>query len=74
MLSLGFSRSTSDFSLFFKSSNDSLLLLLVYVDDILVTCDSKKEDQAIITTLSSHFVLKIMGALYYVLGLDVTKI
>lgn len=37
LFELGFQRSESDFSLFYKNSNGVLLLLLVYLDDILVS-------------------------------------
>lgn len=72
LLQLGFQRSTSDFSIFFKKSDGSLLLLLVYVDDILITGDSHSQILEVISLLHSQFALKHPGLVHYFLGLEVT--
>lgn len=73
LLSLGFKRSTSDFSLFYKNSGDHILLLLVYVDDILVTGDSPVAIKEVIQQLDSQFALKTLGEVNYFLGIEITK-
>lgn len=72
LLNLGFQRSTSDFSLFFKKSGSDLMLVLVYVDDILLTGDSQKQILDVINLLNAQFALKHPGLVSYFLGLEVT--
>lgn len=73
LLELGYKRSTSDFSLFYKSANGNLLLVLVSVDDILVTGDSSAAVHDVIQVLNSKFKLKTLGEVHYFLGIEVFK-
>ncbi|KAK6117407.1 hypothetical protein DH2020_048863 [Rehmannia glutinosa] len=71
--SLGFMRSVSDSSLFFKKDNGALLLILVYVDDILLTGDDSSAVSKVINLLGDKFALKTMGEVNYFLGLEATR-
>lgn len=71
LVTMGFQRSSSDFSLFFRHKEDALTLILVYVDDILVTGDSKSQVEVVIKLLHEQFALKDLGPVNYFLGIDV---
>lgn len=73
LLQLGFQRSTSDFSLFYKTTDGALLLILVYVDDILITGDSQPQILEIIKLLNASFALKHPGKVHYFLGIEVSQ-
>ncbi|KAK6137201.1 hypothetical protein DH2020_029055 [Rehmannia glutinosa] len=73
LLSLGFTRSVSDSSLFFRKDKGSLLLILVYVDDILLTGDDSKAVNHVISLLGKQFALKTMGEVNYFLGLEASR-
>lgn len=73
VMGLGFTRSDSDFSLFFRNVDGVLLLILVYVDDILITGDSSEQVLQVIKALHSQFALKTMGEVHYFLGIEVTR-
>lgn len=73
LLTLGFKRSASDCSLFFRNVKGVLTLILVYVDDILLTGDSTEQVLQVIQSLHTQFALKTMGEVHYFLGIEVTK-
>lgn len=58
--------------LFIFSKDNMLIYLLVYVDDIVLTCNDKRFIQAFIPQLHSEFAIKNLGALSYLLGLEVS--
>ncbi|KAM1941804.1 hypothetical protein ACFX13_029341 [Malus domestica] len=72
LLSLGFTNSKSDCSLFVNTS-PYLVIVLVYVDDIIVTGPHTSSCQAFIHKLSSMFPVKDLGPLHYFLGLEVHR-
>ncbi|KAM2633068.1 hypothetical protein EV1_023727 [Malus domestica] len=72
LLSLGFSNSQSDCSLFVTFS-PALVIILVYVDDILVTGPNPSVCKDIITQLGALFPVKDLGPLHYFLGLEVHR-
>ncbi|CAL1359073.1 unnamed protein product [Linum trigynum] len=67
----GFTKTTSDASLFVYHHGASLLYFLVYVDDLLLTGN----DEALLTRfqdrLSARFSLKRLGQVNYFLGIEV---
>lgn len=71
LLSLGYTESRNDYSLFIKRSSTSITVVAVYVDDIIVTGDNYSE----ITDLKNHmhhiFSIKDLGILHYFLGIEV---
>src|ERR1044072_5218016 len=73
LLSLGYTQTPSDHSLFVKQKCDSFTALLVYVDDVILVGDYLKEFEFIKTTLHSAFGIKDIGSLKYFLGLEVAQ-
>uniref|UniRef100_A0A2N9FG96 CCHC-type domain-containing protein n=1 Tax=Fagus sylvatica TaxID=28930 RepID=A0A2N9FG96_FAGSY len=70
LLSLGFTTSTADPSLFVFHSKNAILYLLLYVDDIIITGTSPTLITDLISTLQNTFELKDLGPLHYFLGLQ----
>lgn len=70
LLSLGFSNSLADTSLFVLKRGQELVYLLVYVDDILVTGNSKPAINRILQLLATRFSVKDPEELNYFLGLE----
>lgn len=68
LFELGFSKSTSVFSIFYKFGDGMLLMILVYVDDILLTGDSSGAVHDVIQVLHFKFALKILGEVHYFFG------
>lgn len=72
LLSLGFSQSSSDASLFVLHA-PTLVIVLVYVDDILVSGPDATICNQFIAKLSTLFPVKDLGPLHYFLGLEVHR-
>ncbi|XP_028964631.1 uncharacterized mitochondrial protein AtMg00810-like [Malus domestica] len=72
LLSLGFTNSKSDCSLFVNTS-PYLVIVLVYMDDIIVTGPHASFCQDFIHKLSFMFPAKDLGPLHYFLGLEVYR-
>ncbi|XP_050119416.1 uncharacterized mitochondrial protein AtMg00810-like [Malus sylvestris] len=72
LLSLGFSASSSDTSLFIKK-DITITFILVYVDDIIITGSSSQVCQTIISQLQAIFPVKDLGDIHYFLGIEVTR-
>ena len=70
LLSLGFTASTADPSLFVFHLKNAILYLLLYVDDIIITGTSPTLITDLISTLQNTFELKDLGPLHYFLGLQ----
>ncbi|KAM1022284.1 hypothetical protein ACFX2A_044324 [Malus domestica] len=70
--SLGFTRSSSDASLFVLKVS-TLVIVLVYVDDILIKGLNASLCQQLIQQLSTLFPVKNLGPLHYFLGLEVHR-
>ena len=69
-MSLGFTKSKSDFNLYYKVEDDGIMILLLYVDDLFLT----GEDKPIIECkkkLAAEFEMKDLGMMHYFIGLEV---
>lgn len=73
LLSLGFSQSKADTSLFFRTRKSEVIYLLLNVDDMLITGFSPSAIKLVIQQLKSHFSLKDLGEVIHFLGVEVTK-
>lgn len=73
MVELGFVISSSDPSLFIYATGSVKLYLLLYVDGIIITGNSLEVVDQLISNLSFSFNMKDMGALYYFLGISITR-
>ena len=71
---LGFTSTKLDVSLFTRVFASSSIYILIYVDDIIVTGNSQKKIDDIVSNLNTLFAQKDMGPLRYFLGIEVTKI
>ena len=69
-LSLGFTNSLADTSLFVLQHGGHLIYLLVYVDDILITGNTTTGIQRILTLLAERFSVKDAEDLNYFLGIE----
>ena len=71
LLTVGFTASLADPSLFVYKSVSTVIYLLLYVDDIILTGSAPVAIQALIHDLAQAFELKDLGPLKYFLGLQV---
>ena len=70
LLSLGFSESKADTSLFVLQKFNSVIYIFIYVDDILITGSSASVINNIIHSLQTTFAVKDLGSLAYFLGVE----
>ncbi|KAJ0441170.1 putative RNA-directed DNA polymerase [Helianthus annuus] len=68
---MGFVQSVCDYSLFVLSKNNVFVVLLVYVDDIVITGNNKCEIENVKQRLKESFLIKDLGLLRYLLGIEV---
>ncbi|KZV54466.1 hypothetical protein F511_18951 [Dorcoceras hygrometricum] len=73
LLSIGFSQSHADNSLFVKVRHDVVLVLLVYVDDIVIATNDEGAASELKLFLDNKFKLKDLGKLKYFLGIEVAR-
>lgn len=73
LISLGYTQSKANHSLFVKSSNTSNTVLLVYVDDLVLAGNNMAEISVVINLFDSQFRIIDLGALRVFLGLEVTR-
>ena len=71
LLTIGFTPSLADPSLFLYHHGETVLFLLLYVDDIIVTGNNVAALQSLIVTLGKEFDLKDLGPLKFFLGLQI---
>jgi hypothetical protein len=74
VLSVGFSTSLSDPSLFIYNKQGVCAFLLVYVDDLLLTGNNTTFLSKFMTELSTKFSLKQLGFPHYFLGIELIPI
>nr|GEW86274.1 ribonuclease H-like domain-containing protein [Tanacetum cinerariifolium] len=72
IITVGFTPSRCDSSLFIYKQGDDTAFLLLYVDDIVLTTSSDCLLQQIIASLHREFSMTDLGALNYFLGISVT--
>ncbi|GKA26929.1 retrovirus-related pol polyprotein from transposon TNT 1-94 [Tanacetum coccineum] len=70
LITLGFTQSHADTSLFTYYTKDISLVLLIYVDDILITGNSISFINTIKQKLHQTFSIKDLGPLHYYLGIE----
>ncbi|KAL5567779.1 hypothetical protein UlMin_024354 [Ulmus minor] len=73
LLKEGYSQSTSDHSLFVKSSADLFIAVLVYVDDIIIASNDAHAISDLKDSLKRSFKLKDLGDLRFFLGLEIAR-
>ena len=70
LLTLGFSCSRADTSLFVFHQQSGIIYLLLYVDDIIITGNNSSLLDSFTRKLHSEFATKDLGSLSYFLGLE----
>ena len=73
LLSMGYTQSMNDHSLFINSSEGSFTTLLVYLDDIILAGNNKEKIKRIKQALNETFKIKDLGNLRYFLGLEIVR-
>ncbi|GKB45963.1 RNA-directed DNA polymerase [Tanacetum coccineum] len=73
LLSLGFTQSKHDYSLFIKAQGAQFTVALVYVDDILLTGNSMQVINGTNQALDQKFTIKDLGLARYFLGIELCK-
>ena len=73
LLTLGFSCSRSDTSLFVFHQQSDIIYLLLYVDDIIIIGNNSSLLDSFARKLNSQFAAKDLGSLSYFLGLEATS-
>ncbi|XP_071687138.1 uncharacterized mitochondrial protein AtMg00810-like [Rutidosis leptorrhynchoides] len=72
LVSLGFTCSRADTSLFVFKKDSNILYLIFYVDDIILTGNNASMVRDFITRLNKEFLITDLGKLNYFLGLEVS--
>jgi hypothetical protein len=70
LISLGFTKSTTDSNLYFKVTNDEPVILVLYVDDLFLTGEEKLITKCM-KRLALEFEMKDLGLMHYFLGREV---
>jgi hypothetical protein len=74
LITLGFTPSKADTSLFFYSKGSITIFVLIYVDDIIVASSCHSATAALLRDLQKDFSLKDLGDIHYFLGIEVKRI
>jgi len=72
-ISVGYTQSMNDYSLFINSSEGSFTTLLVHVDDIILAGNDKEEIDRVKEALNKTFKIKDLSDLRYFLGFEVAR-
>lgn len=73
LVSLGFSHSKADYSLYSKVENNVIILVLIYADDILISGNYKAAIHDLKAVLSTHFHIKDLGPVSYFFVLEIDR-
>ncbi|CAI8611306.1 unnamed protein product [Vicia faba] len=73
LISLGYSQSQADYSLYVKSDHHSFIALLVYVDYIVLAGNSMQVIKLVKQLLDETFRIKDLGKLRFFLGFDIAR-
>lgn len=68
---MGFKRSVSEPTLYFKKNGTGILIVCLYVDDFIFMDSSNKMNEAFKTHMMAEFEMKDLGLMSYFLGLEV---
>ena len=68
---MGFQRSVSEPTLYFKKSATDILIVCLYVDDLIFMGSNKKMNEEFKTHMMDEFDMKDLGLMSYFLGLEV---
>lgn len=73
LLSMNFTQSKADYSLFILTKDESITLVLIYVDDLLISGNCNNSINSLKAMLSEVFHMKDLGDVTYFLGLEISR-
>jgi len=73
LLSIGFTKSLSEFTLYVKDKGNSFLIVSLYVDDLLVTGDDTKLIDEFKQEMMQAFEMTDLGLMTYFLGIEIKQ-
>jgi hypothetical protein len=73
MKNYGFKQSQANHTLFLKYDRGKLTVLIVYVDDMVVIGNNEEGIRRLRDYLAKEFEMKDLGALRYLLGIEVAQ-
>nr|KYP63531.1 Copia protein [Cajanus cajan] len=73
LLSIGFAKSLSEFTLYVKHKEHNLLIVSLYVDDLLVTGDDTKLVEEFKQEMMQAFEMTDLGHMTYFLGIEIKQ-
>lgn len=73
LVTLGYTQSKHDYSLFTKGKDEQFTAILVYVDDVLVTSNCLSEIMQVKAALHDKFTIKDLGIAKYFLGIELAQ-
>ena len=73
MLGLGFTKSLSEFTLYFRKVCDETLMVSLYVNDLLVTGSSMEQIDNFKKEMKSVFEMTDLGRITFFLGMEVQQ-
>jgi histone deacetylase 1/2 len=74
LITLGFTPSKADTSLFYFNKHRVTVFVLIYVADIIVVSSDSKATTELLRSLKQDFALKDLWELHYFLGIEVNKV
>lgn len=73
LISIGFTRSNADPSIFIRGTNNALIIICIYVDDLLLMGPSRPIINEVKKKLSTEYKMVDLGPCKYYLGLEVIR-
>jgi len=73
LLSLGFTRCTSDTCIYVKTVNGNDMYVAIYVDDIIIACKDEELIKEVKAEIASKYKVKDMGEMDWYLGMRYTR-
>jgi hypothetical protein len=73
LLSLGFTRCTTDTCIYVKTVNGNDMYVAIYVDDIIIACKDEEPIEEVKAQLASKYKVKDMGEMDWYLGMRYTR-
>lgn len=69
---IGYTQSSADYCLYYKTEGGKIVYLVLYVDDMLICGDNNKEIDTLKKALSSEFRRKDLGEVKTFMGINIT--
>jgi hypothetical protein len=70
---MGFQRSESNDTLYFRMKNKHMVILVLYVDDLIITGNNEAHIKQVKEELKAGFKMTDLGTLHYYLGVEISQ-